>query len=135
MLRMLIATDGSDNAARAVRHVVELAERGVPVEAVLLNVQPPVLSGEVSNVAPIEIAERKRTVAAETATAAGRAPLEAAGIPVTVRDARSPADDQPNRRSPAATDVWVQRTMSGKLSPDMDPALCKSEVSFSGPLV
>lgn len=93
-LKLLIATDGSDNAARAVRHVVELAGRGVAVEAVLVNVQPPVLSGEVGKVAPIEIAQNRRTVAAEAAIAAGRAPLEAAGIPVSVHLASGHAPEE-----------------------------------------
>jgi nucleotide-binding universal stress UspA family protein len=86
-LKLLLATDGSADAVRAVRHVVALAERGMALEVVLLNVQSFVLSGEIGQIAPVEIAERKRTVAAEAAIAAGRAPLEAAGIPVTARQA------------------------------------------------
>lgn len=94
MLKLLIATDGSDSAARAVHHVVALAARSVPVEAVLLNVQPLVMSGEVGSVAPIEIAEKRRTVAAEAAIDQGRAPLDAAGIPVIVRYASGDAPEE-----------------------------------------
>lgn len=94
MLRLLIAIDGSDNSARAVRHAVALAGRCVPVEAVLLNVQPPVLSGEVGVVAPIEIAQAKRTLAADAAIDAARAPLEAASIPVTAHLASGHAAEE-----------------------------------------
>lgn len=41
MLRLMVATDGSDNAMRAIRHVCMLARRGLVIEAVLCNVQPP----------------------------------------------------------------------------------------------
>lgn len=87
MLKLLVPTDGSDNALRAVRHVVALAERGVKAEVVLLNVQPPVMSGEVGQVAPIEIAEDKRAMAAGSAVAKARAALDAGGVPVTVHEA------------------------------------------------
>jgi nucleotide-binding universal stress UspA family protein len=87
MLKLLVPTDGSDNALRAVRHVVDLARRGVAVEAALLNVQRPVMSGEVGQVAPIEIAEDKRALAAGSAVAGARALLEAEKVPVTVHEA------------------------------------------------
>ena len=94
MLRLLVATDGSDNAARATQHVLALQRRGVEVRAVVCNVQPPVMSGEVGAVAPIAIAERKRSLAAAAATAAARAPLEAAGVPVAVHEASGdPAEE------------------------------------------
>jgi nucleotide-binding universal stress UspA family protein len=93
-LRLLIATDGSENSARAVRHAVGLAGRGIRIEAALLNVQPPVLSGEIGAVATIEIAQEKRAHAADAAIAAARAPLEAAGIPVSVHYASGdPAEE------------------------------------------
>jgi nucleotide-binding universal stress UspA family protein len=87
MLRLLVPTDGSDNALRAVRHVASLAQHGAPIEVVLLNVQRPVMSGEVGQVAPIEIAEDKRALAAGTAIAKARAVLDAARLPVTVHEA------------------------------------------------
>ena len=87
MLKLLVPTDGSENALRAARYVAELARHGLAVEVVLLNVQRPVMSGEVGQVAPIEIAEDKRALAAGAAVAAARAPLEAAKVPVTVHEA------------------------------------------------
>ncbi len=87
MLKLLVPTDGSDNALRAARYVADLAHRGLAMEVVLLNVQPPVMSGEVGRVTPIEIAEDKRAAAAGVAVAAARAPLEAAKVPLTVHEA------------------------------------------------
>lgn len=94
MLTLLIPTDGSDNAARAVQHVVDLARRGIKLEAVLVSVQRPVMSGEVGAVAPIEIAERMRTVAAHAAIDAARAPLEAAGVGVRVHETEGDAAEE-----------------------------------------
>jgi nucleotide-binding universal stress UspA family protein len=87
MLKLLVPTDGSENALRAVRYVADLARRGVALEAVLLNVQRPVMSGEVGQVAPIEIAEDKRAMAAGSAVAKARAVLDPAKVPVTVHEA------------------------------------------------
>lgn len=47
MPRILIAVDGSKNAERAVQHVIDLTTRRGPIEVHLLNVQPPIESGEV----------------------------------------------------------------------------------------
>ena len=41
-LRVLVPTDGSDPAQRAMRHLLDLAARGLAVEVHLLNVQPAV---------------------------------------------------------------------------------------------
>lgn len=87
MLKLLIPTDGSENALRAVRYVADLARRGLAVEAVLVNIQRPIMSGEVGQVAPIDIAEHKREVKAHAAIAAARAPLDEAKVPVTVHEA------------------------------------------------
>ncbi len=50
MLRILLPVDGSDNALRAVRHVIEQKDwyQG-PVEVHLLNVQLPIASGLVKS--------------------------------------------------------------------------------------
>lgn len=94
MLKLLVPTDGSENALRAVRYVAGLAVRGVPVEAVLLNVQRPVMSGEVGAVAPIEIAEDIRAAAAGTAVGKARAVLDAAKVPVAVHEAIGSAAEE-----------------------------------------
>ncbi|MGE0415990.1 MAG: universal stress protein [Acetobacteraceae bacterium] len=41
-LRILVPTDGSEPSRRAVRHVLDLARRGLAVEIHMLNVQPAV---------------------------------------------------------------------------------------------
>jgi nucleotide-binding universal stress UspA family protein len=41
-LRVLVPTDGSDHARRAMLHVLDLAARGLSVEVHLLNVRPAV---------------------------------------------------------------------------------------------
>ena len=94
MLKLLVPTDGSENALRAVRHVADLAARGVAIEAVLLNVQRPVMSGEVGQVAPIEIAEDKRALAAGSAIARARTLLDPAKVPVTVHEAIGAAAEE-----------------------------------------
>jgi len=59
----------------------------VALEAVLVNVQRPVMSGEVLQVAPIEITEDKHAAAAGSAVAKARAILDAVKVPVTVHEA------------------------------------------------
>lgn len=82
MIRLLVAVDGSDNAMRAVRAVVVLAQRGLPLEVVLCNVQPDIRSGEVGMITPVDVAEAQRRRAADAAIAAASVPLENAGITV-----------------------------------------------------
>lgn len=88
MLKLLVATDGSENALRAVRHVADLARRGVAIQVVLFNAQPPVMAWEVGAIAPVEIAERRRTLAAAAAFAGARALLEPAGIAIVEHEAK-----------------------------------------------
>ena len=97
MLKLLVPTDGSENALRAASYVADLARRGVAIEVVLLNVQRPVMSGEVGQVAPIEIAEDKRALAAGSAVAKARTVLEARKIPVTVHEAIGNAAEETAR--------------------------------------
>lgn len=87
MLRLLVATDGSPAAARAVGHVADLARRGITVEAIVCYVRQPVMSGEVGAIAPVEIAERGRARAAEAALEAAAAALGGAGVAVTLHEA------------------------------------------------
>lgn len=94
MLKLLVPTDGSDNAMRAVHYVASLAQRGLPLEVALLNVQRPVMSGEVGQVAPIEITEDRRALAAGAAIAKARSLLDAAKLPVTVHEAIGHAGEE-----------------------------------------
>lgn len=87
MLKLLIAVDGSESALRAVRHAIELARRGMAIETVLANIQPPVMSGEVGAVAPISAALEARAVASADALGAARIPLDEAHVPTTVHAA------------------------------------------------
>ena len=80
MLRLLVAVDGSDNALRAVRAVVALAQRRLPLQVVLCNVQPDVRSGEVGAITPIDVVEAQRQRAADAAIAAAGVLLDDAGI-------------------------------------------------------
>lgn len=91
MLKLLVATDGSDDALRAAAHVAALAGHGIPVEAVLCNVQPPVLVGEVGVIAPVGIAARKRTLAAAAAFEAAMEVLAPAGVALTLHEASGDA--------------------------------------------
>jgi nucleotide-binding universal stress UspA family protein len=91
MLKLLIAVDGSENALRAVRHVIGLARRGIRVEPVVINVQPPVMAGEVGTIAPAKITEETRAVAAAEALGAAQALFGEAGVPVVARAATGDA--------------------------------------------
>jgi nucleotide-binding universal stress UspA family protein len=93
MLKLLIAVDGSENALRAVRHVIDLARRGVRVEAAVINVQPPVMSGEVGSIAPAEVTLEAHAVAAAKALGAAQKLLVEAGVPASVRAATGDAAD------------------------------------------
>lgn len=117
-LKLLIATDGSHNALRAVQYAAGLARRGVPLEVALLNVQPPVMSGEVGVVAPIEIAERKRTLAAGHVMEVAREALDAAGVAVTVHETEGdPAEEIARMASELACDgIVVGRRGLGALA-------------------
>ena len=80
--RVLLAVDGSDNAAQAVRYVIGVREdlRDPQALAVhLLNVQRPV-SGEISRFVPGENLKDYHLEASEAALAPARALLDAAGL-------------------------------------------------------
>lgn len=49
MFSMLVAIDGSEHSDNAVRHAVRCAGQMREVRMLLLNVQPPPMAGEVSN--------------------------------------------------------------------------------------
>lgn len=91
MLKLLIATDGSDDSLRAVRHVVDLAARRITVEAVVCNVQPEVMTGEIGPVSSIEDAERNRTLHAQAAFDAALALLREAGVHAVAHEATGDA--------------------------------------------
>ena len=59
-LRVLVPTDGSAAAERALRHVLGLQQRGIPVELHLLNVQPPVRGVAASVVSQADLTDYHR---------------------------------------------------------------------------
>ncbi|MCC6472273.1 MAG: universal stress protein [Burkholderiales bacterium] len=63
-LKLLVAVDGSPNALGAVRLAAELGRRGARLEVVLLNVQKPLMSGEVGPIAPADLAVERRHLSA-----------------------------------------------------------------------
>ena len=81
MIKALVPVDGSENACRAVRHVVTLIRGREPMEVNLLNVQVPIESWEVrSHLTDEEVASWQKT-RGEEALGSARAILKEAGIP------------------------------------------------------
>jgi nucleotide-binding universal stress UspA family protein len=86
MRKVLIAVDGSENSLRAVRHLI--SEKDVYREAlsvVLINVQPPVVSGAVKTFLSQDQIENYYREEGESALAGARDLLAAAGIPAEHR--------------------------------------------------
>jgi nucleotide-binding universal stress UspA family protein len=80
MIKALVPVDGSENACRAVRHVVTLIRGREPMEVHLLNVQAPIASWEVrSHLTDEEVASWQKT-RGEEALGSARAILTEAGI-------------------------------------------------------
>jgi len=82
MRKVLIAVDGSENSLRAVRHLI--SEKDVyrePLSVVLINVQPPVVSGAVKTFLSQDQIENYYREEGETALAGARDLLAAAGMP------------------------------------------------------
>lgn len=84
MHKILLPVDGSENALRAVDHVVRVAAEVGPVEVVLLNVQePPMIYGEVQLYMSREKAEQFRVMASERVLADAASKLDQAGVRYT----------------------------------------------------
>lgn len=85
MHKILVPVDGSENALRAVDHVIQLAKEVGPLNVVVVNVQePPMIYGEVQVYMSKQEAERYRVMASERALAETASRLKAAGIEHTV---------------------------------------------------
>ena len=78
--RILVAVDGSEHSARAVRHAVELAKLGQANEVHLLNVQPP-LTGNVATFIDKPTRDDYHRDEADKALAGARKLLADAGVP------------------------------------------------------
>jgi nucleotide-binding universal stress UspA family protein len=82
---MLVAYDGSEHSESAVHYAVEMARRVGEARIVLLNVQPPAMSGEVSNLLTAEeVMEQHMAVGRDVLAPAGRM-LEQSGVPFEAR--------------------------------------------------
>lgn len=79
MLKVLAAVDGSTHANRAVEHLVRLARSGMPVEVLLLNVQPEVVRWQTHGLAEEAMAAHRQKDA-EHAAQTARGLLRKAGI-------------------------------------------------------
>jgi len=78
-LRILVPSDGSENAERAVRHAIGLRDLGATVEIHLLNVQPPVRGVAASLISHADITDFHRQEAMKALAGSIRL-LEAAGL-------------------------------------------------------
>ena len=78
---MCVAVDGSEHAVNAVRHAIEMARRISDTQVLLVNVQPPAMSGEVSNLLTAEEVMAQHTARGEAALAGAKALLDAARVP------------------------------------------------------
>ncbi len=81
MRMILLPLDGSANSERAVKHLIRLAEYSQPEKIHLLNVQRPIMSGDISPYVTQEMVETLHREKGEKETAGARALLDDAGIP------------------------------------------------------
>ncbi len=83
MLKALVPFDGSDNALRAVDHLISLVQAREPMEVHLLHVREPIDSWEIRRVLTAEEIAALQLSEGEDALQAARQRLEAAGISYT----------------------------------------------------
>ena len=57
MLKLLVPVDGSENSDRAVQRLIDFVKRAGPAEVHVLNVQPPIVTGEVTPLLSVEQVE------------------------------------------------------------------------------
>jgi nucleotide-binding universal stress UspA family protein len=79
-LHLLVAVDGSAHSLAAVRWIARLAASGVGLRCTLVNVQKPVMSGEVGAIAPADIALEKRERSAAGVLEQASGMLQASGV-------------------------------------------------------
>ncbi|ACV33901.1 universal stress protein [Accumulibacter sp.] len=83
MLKALIPFDGSDNALRAVDHLISLVQAREPMEVHLLHVREPIDSWEIRRVLTADEIAALQLSEGEDALQAARQRLDAAGISYT----------------------------------------------------
>jgi nucleotide-binding universal stress UspA family protein len=77
---MLVAVDGSEHSENAVRHALDMARRVGDARILLVNVQPPAMSGEVSNLVTAEEVIDQHTEAGRLVLAPAQAMIEQSGV-------------------------------------------------------
>lgn len=77
---ILVPLDGSPAALRAAEHAIVLLRAGLAQRAILLNVQPPVMAGDVSSLVPADTVQRARILQGELLLAPARKLFADAGI-------------------------------------------------------
>ena len=77
---MLVAVDGSEHSENAVRHALDMARRMGDARIVLVNVQPPAMSGEVSNLLTAEEVMDQHTEAGSLILSAAKGLVQEAGV-------------------------------------------------------
>ncbi len=82
-LHCLLATDGSAASLAAAHWLVHLATAGLPLQCTALAVQPPVMVGQISAIAPASITIEAQAQQAAQALAQVSGMLQAAGLPHT----------------------------------------------------
>jgi nucleotide-binding universal stress UspA family protein len=111
--RILLPLDGSEVAAvAAIDHVLTL-ERSIPLGVVLLNVQPPIMSADVSVLTTADMARRRRMAAGERALQRAARMLAAADIAYETQIALgSPAQEIVRCAAAKQCDMIVMATRS-----------------------
>ena len=77
---MLVAVDGSEHAENAVRYALDMARRLGDARILLVNVQPPAMSGEVSNLVTAEEVVDQHAEAGRQVLASARSLVERTGV-------------------------------------------------------
>jgi nucleotide-binding universal stress UspA family protein len=81
MPSVLVLVDGSENSTRAVEIVLKQIKDGQPIDIHVLNVQPPILSGNVRLFVSQEMIDNYHQEEGEKALRSARALLDEASIP------------------------------------------------------
>jgi nucleotide-binding universal stress UspA family protein len=79
--RVLIPVDGSDSALRAAAHLIGLVHHRAPPEVHVLNVQPPLMSGDLGPAVTAEMVKHSRIAAGEGILRYARGLLDRTGVP------------------------------------------------------
>lgn len=80
---ILIPVDGSEGALRATAHVIRSVSHRGACEIHLLNVQPPLMAGDIGPLVTVEMILRERLLAGHEALCRARALLDTSGTPCT----------------------------------------------------